>query len=111
MASMAKLYPPVIANTIPAFYEEDGTVKITVPFSMSRAVSESQIEGFRLKIKTAQSNTYILSLDSTGSINSAMLNGRVTFTWKNTNEVSFTNHLKLGLFYKFQLAYLDRTSH
>lgn len=50
---MAKLYPPVIEGTIPAF---NGAV-LTVPFSMNRSVSASQITGFAVKIKTVQSST------------------------------------------------------
>ena len=103
MASMGKLYPPVIANTIPAFYEENGTVKITVPFSMSRAVSKNQIEGFQLKVKTAQSNTFILSLHS-NEVDNAINTKLVSFYYRPTNE---TNVFKLGLFYKFQLAYVS----
>ena len=38
----AKLYPPVIAGTIPAF---SGT-SIEVPFSMNRAVGASEFNGF-----------------------------------------------------------------
>jgi len=53
---MAKLYPPTINENIPAFYEENGTVKITVPFSMNRAVLKDDISGFILKIKTVQGN-------------------------------------------------------
>jgi hypothetical protein len=50
---MGKLLPPNIEGTIPAFYaNSDGTVKITVPFSMNRAVSNKSITGFSLKIKT-----------------------------------------------------------
>mgnify|MGYP003318917547 CR=1 FL=1 len=38
---MAKLFPPLIDGTIPAFYSNDeGAVKITVPFSMNRAVNK-----------------------------------------------------------------------
>jgi hypothetical protein len=38
---MSKLYPPIIEETLPAFYSENGMVKITIPFSMNRAVSYS----------------------------------------------------------------------
>ena len=38
---MAKLFPPIVGDTIPAFYSENGVVKITIPFSMNRAVSQS----------------------------------------------------------------------
>ena len=47
---MAKLYPPIISGTLPAFFLEetnvDRTVKITVPFTMNRAVGAAQITGF-----------------------------------------------------------------
>ena len=36
---MAKLFPPIVGDTIPAFYSKDGIVKITIPFSMNKAVS------------------------------------------------------------------------
>ena len=52
---MAKLYPPNIEGTIPAFC---GTT-IVVPFSLNRAVSKSQIAGFALKIKTVQGSTLL----------------------------------------------------
>jgi hypothetical protein len=45
MASVAeKLYPPTIGSTIPAFYSENGTAEIVVPFSMNRAVSASSVK-------------------------------------------------------------------
>ena len=46
-----KLYPPIIGDTIPAFYEENGAAIITVPFSLNRAVNIGDIGGFRIKIK------------------------------------------------------------
>lgn len=55
---MAKLYPPVIEGTIPAF---NGAV-LTVPFSMNRSVSKNEISGFALQVKTVQTNTYITTL-------------------------------------------------
>mgnify|MGYP005610191437 CR=1 FL=1 len=37
------LAPPLIEGVIPAFYlDDDGTVKITVPFSANRAVSQDE---------------------------------------------------------------------
>ena len=50
---MAKLYPPYIEGTIPAF---TGTT-IVVPFSLNRANSISDIAGFSLRIKTVQNNS------------------------------------------------------
>jgi hypothetical protein len=95
---MGKLLPPNIEGTIPAFYaNSDGTVKITVPFSMSRAVSKSQIKGFSLKVKTAQSNTFIFSAVS-NEVETAMNAKVVTFYKHGENQ---SNLFKTGLFYKF----------
>ena len=46
---MAKLYPPYIEGTIPAFFksDDDGTVMITVPLSMNKAVGEREVKGCR----------------------------------------------------------------
>ena len=44
-----RLYPPAIAGTLPAFC---GTDTLSVPFSMNRAVSATEVLGFKIKIKT-----------------------------------------------------------
>ena len=49
---MARLYPPIINGTIPAFC---GTT-LVVPFSLNRAVAKAEIYGFSLKIKTINGN-------------------------------------------------------
>jgi hypothetical protein len=43
-----KLYPPIIEGTIPAFSGSE----LIVPFIMNRSVSEGQVAGFALKLKT-----------------------------------------------------------
>jgi hypothetical protein len=45
---MAKLYPPYVEGTIPAFY---GAV-LTVPFSMNKSESIKNVSGMHLKVKT-----------------------------------------------------------
>ena len=64
---MAKLFPPILEGTIPAFYSENGIVKITIPFSMNRAVSAIQVKGLVLKIKTVQSSSYLLDIEQTNA--------------------------------------------
>ena len=101
---MAKLFPPIIGDTIPAFYSKDGIVKITIPFSMNKAVSNQQVSGFVLKVKTVQSSTYLLTLQNK-DIN--------TFNMEDSPYVSFSinlnsfNSFKIGQFYKFQITYID----
>ena len=60
---MAKLFPPIIEGIVPAFYEENGYIIVVIPFSMNRAVSQSQVKGLAIKIKTVQSSSYIYSTE------------------------------------------------
>lgn len=93
---MTKLYPPLIEGTIPAFYSEKGTAFLTVPFSMNRAVGPTDFKGFNLKVKTVQSSSYIISVDSYD------YDGyEVRF------EINSLNNLNVGQYYKLQIAYID----
>ena len=79
---MDKLFPPVIEATIPAFYNDtDKGIVITVPFSMNRGISKTQVGGFALKAKTVQSSSYLFTLE-TYDIN--------TFNIEDSPWVSFT---------------------
>jgi hypothetical protein len=113
---MAQLYPPIISGTLPAFYLEnsnlDRSIKITVPFTMNRAVSASQVKGFALKIKTVQNSTYLYTALTYDSVNFKLEGSSyVTFILKTSNNSSerelLLKTLKVGLFYKLQLAYID----
>lgn len=103
---MAKLYPPIIPGTLPAFYTtEDGAVtKITVPFSMNKAVSSGSINGFALKLKTAYSNTLIDVLKKNIDNNFNFTSKEITFFWSNNSTLS---KIKPGQFLKAQLAYIN----
>ena len=102
---MGKLYPPIIESILPACYKADnGMVKITIPFSMNRSVTASQVSGFELKIKTVQTGTFLYTFATTNPSN---------FTIdENKSQVTFyiqdkDNKLKVGQFYKIQLAYIS----
>ena len=56
------LASPIIEGTLPAFYLENGTATIAVPFSRSRAVSDYDVNGYSLKIKNLQGSEYLLTL-------------------------------------------------
>ena len=45
---MAKLYPPYIEGSIPAFFGSE----LTVPYEMNKTVGYKDISGFKLKIIT-----------------------------------------------------------
>lgn len=101
---MAKLFPPILGDTIPAFYSENGIVKITIPFSMNKAVSNKQVFGFVLKIKTVQSSTYLLTIQNK-DINTYNIEDSPYVTF--SIDINEFNPFKIGQFYKFQIAYID----
>lgn len=96
---MAKLYPPNINGTIPAFYYTGGAVQITVPFTMNRAVAPSEVAGFALKIKTITGDLKGVSIVNSDNV-IATSKASVTFSIDN---ISFL----VGQYYKIQLAYKD----
>mgnify|MGYP007057709059 CR=1 FL=1 len=97
---MAKLYPPVIAGTIPAFC---GT-SIEVPFSMNRAVGISEFNGFALKIKKVSGSLVGTIVEKDAA---KWLEKRV-ITFKLPEQI--VKELRAGEFYKIQIAYVDKTN-
>lgn len=104
----AKLYPPQINGTLPAFwlnYDASNAVVlntvITIPYTDSATVNSGNIYGFCLRLRTASSGTYLFP-----PINSTSYD-------LNKHEVSFVipaNYAKLlneGQYYKVQIAYIN----
>lgn len=116
---MAKLYPPIISGTLPAFYLDtnslDRNIKITVPFTMNRSVSANQVKGFALKIKTVQNSEYLYTAYTYNKV-AFNLEGSsyvdfILSTSNNSEERSLIlKTLKVGLFYKIQIAYIDNNN-
>lgn len=98
---MAKLFPPLIDGVIPAFYKDGNKIKITIPFSLNRTVSPTQIQGIIMKIKTTQSNTYLFTIEQRDNL------------YYNNSQVIFyiedNGKLKVGNFYKIQIAFIGLT--
>lgn len=97
-----KLSPPLLEGTIPAFYSDNGAVaKLTVPFSMNRAVSPVQVKGIAIKIKTAQSSSYIYE---------NTVYDQFYYNLENSPWVEFIindlSKFRVGQFYKVQIAYI-----
>lgn len=85
-------------------------VRITIPFSMNRAVSSSQVGGFALKVKTVQSSSYLFTAQVTNPLFYELEDSTyVQFVLRSTNEDQkpIIDKLHKGQFYKIQLAYLD----
>lgn len=96
---MAKLYPPTIEGTLPAW---TGT-EVSVPFAMNSSVSINEIQGLELKIRTVQNDMFICTLDSTSYIRQAGTNYIANFTISE----KYQEKIKVGAYYKCQLAYVQ----
>ena len=93
---MAKLYPPIIEGTIPAFWGDS----ITIPFSMNKVVNKTEIAGFSIKIKTVQNNLHLGTLKSSSfDLNECT----ATFSLTEEDILKFNP----GQYYKVQMAYID----
>lgn len=102
---MAKLFPPVIEGIVPAFYQEEkGDIVVTIPFSMNRAVSQSQVKGLAVKVKTVQSSSYIYTKKVEDSVDYELENSCWVRVYINPLQVT---QMKKGQYYKFQIAYID----
>ena len=99
--AVTKLYPPGLEGTLPAFY---GTT-LVVPFSMNKAESTSNVHGVRVKIKTVQSNTYIITKDTEDFFLTPY--GEATF---DLSEEIAKKKLNIGQYYKIQIAFLHKDS-
>ena len=96
------IYPPLIADTIPAFT----ATAVKIPFENNPAVVLSSIKGFRLIVKDYNSSKIIAY-------------SKVVYTTSIVNEVTFINFYSdiaceksitpftSGNYYKFQIAYYD----
>lgn len=103
---MDKLYPPKIETTIPAmtynFAENNGQIKLTVPFQLNNAVSSNEIGGIRASIKTVSTGTSKGTYDCIAD-----------YVYSPTHPVqqaTFTlpaGEFKIGQYYKVQIAFLD----
>lgn len=97
---MAKLYPPHIEGTIPAF---TGTV-LTVPFSMNQAVNANEVYGMALKIKKVNSNEVIIT-KLTVNYN-VYSDCKAVFNFTEKEQELF----RVGQYYRIQLAYINSTN-
>ena len=109
-----KLYPPIIGNRIPAFYQDktDNSLFITVPFENNRSVAFEQVYTVLLKIKTIQNdlvNVIVTPVESTREALRAAWDSGVIHYKITQAEYQLTPDLwyfNVGQYYKVQLAYV-----
>lgn len=97
---MAKLYPPGLEGTIPAFYG----ATIVVPFSINPAVSPNEITGLVLKIKKVNSNEVILTKNNSYYDATEKFQAHFILT---SEELKLFN---IGQFYRAQIAFIDNNN-
>lgn len=91
---MAKLYPPHINGTIPAF--DGDSNMLSIPFSFNKAVSKNEVYGVVLKLKTAQGRTLITALK-----------GTIDLLKETANFALSSDIVTIGQYYKAQIAFLN----
>ena len=96
------LSPPLLSGIIPAFYSNESGIVITIPFSMNRVVSLSQVDAFQVKIKTIQSGHQLYS-ERIEKLSNQDNYIKLTIPKEHSKYSSF----RVGQSYKIQIAYIN----
>lgn len=113
---MAQLYPPYLNSVLPAF--AGSTIKI--PFTMNPTVSNADVAGFAIQIKSAESNKIIATFmikegenDITSKdINNFLITENIVYEIpeEDENKKPLLSKIKEGFFYKLYLGYIKKNS-
>jgi hypothetical protein len=100
---MAKrLYPPVLGGTLPSCYEyPEGTVSMTVPFSMNKTVGSEDIGSFMIRVKTTSTDRLVIEQE----VPKQGIMDTMFSTLKVSLPAAPFHHYAIGTFFKVQLAY------
>ena len=115
---MAKLYPPYIEGTLPAFYLDDGgDGKLTIPFAHNRAINtEAEISSFSIKVKSVQNDVFYGDASKGAHWDGGnevwfeikKVDDYSTIVDEDGNPIIKNLKIKIGQYYKIQLAYIDK---
>ena len=121
---MARLYPPITEEVLSAFcltYDDEKQEKIgasiKIDFNLNRAVANAEISGMALRLRTISTNQYVITEnlnvnENTGksegnALSYSLEDGTCLFQITNTYNQEAVDALKVGQFYKAQIAFLD----
>ena len=120
---MARLYPPVTEEVLSAFcldYNDKGEkvgASININFNLNRAVANAEITGIALRLRTISTNKYVITENLeenkfTGKSEGIALTydlseGKCTFAITYDNNPEAIDALKVGQYYRAQLAFID----
>jgi hypothetical protein len=107
---MAKLYPPIIENVLPAFCLERANGKpvgasIKINFELNRAVAEADVKGVVLRLRTISTNKYIVTEEDCFDYVPDIVAGTANFHIYNNKTA--LDMLKVGQYYKAQIAFIS----
>ena len=123
---MARLYPPITEEVLSAFClncDRKGnkiSASINVDFNLNRAVANAEITGLALRLRTISTNKYVITENlneniSTGksegiAVSYNLEDGKATFFITNEQNSDAMKLLKIGQYYRIQLAFIDTTN-
>ena len=99
-----RLYPPVLGGTLPSCYEyPEGTVTLTVPFSMNKTVGSDEVGSFMIRVKTTSTDRLVTEqkVPKQGIMDTMFSTLTVSLP-----AAPFKNYA-IGTYFKVQLAYVD----
>ncbi len=118
---MAKILPPLLEGSLPAFclsYEENEKgemlvdedtgkphvigANLNIPFSLGRAVSINEIAGIQLRVRTMATNTWLID-NSTTIFN--LTDSNIAYFTLTEKQASLLN---VGQYYRIQLAFIGQ---
>lgn len=112
---MAKLFPPYIEGTLPAFgVDTKGNGVMSIPFTFNKAVSASEIKSAAVKIKTVQNDLLLgaLRLDAVegDTLSTTETGGTINIpvsSYLITYNKNYSIKVAMGISYKIQIAFID----
>lgn len=123
---MARLYPPITEETLPAFcliYNEQQqkvSATIKVNFNLNKAVAGTEVSDMVLRLRTVSTDRYVIdehikeNLELGRSEGQALAydlkNGTCVFTLTNQYNPEKMEYIKVGQYYKLQIAFVDQNN-
>lgn len=108
MAQLDKLYPPMVAGVIPSFWGTDGSIWLSVPFSMNKMVGVESHGGLVVRVKSTTSDQILCIVDQTGLLETVDAKSHSYIAKFNLSK--YSNLFNVGAFYRIQLAYRSQAN-
>lgn len=121
---MARLYPPITEETLPAFclrYDSDGkkgSATLKIDFNLNKAVASKEISGMALRLRTVSTNKYVIdeNIKYNDDLNQCegyalsydLKEGYCLFSLTQKYNPEKMEYVKVGQYYKAQIAFISQ---